>query len=88
MQGQKDAGGLWYHLLKGAFENIGLHHSVVDHALFVWKEHASEMFVAVATDDYLSLVDDHAQFLRLESHMEELFHMTLQEVDTMRFLNI
>jgi hypothetical protein len=37
MQGQKDAGRLWHHLLKGAFENIGLHRSVADHPVFVWK---------------------------------------------------
>jgi hypothetical protein len=88
MQGQKDAGRLWYHLFKGAFENIGLHRSVADHAVFVSKKRESEMFVAVATDDCLCLVDDRAQSLRLNTRMEELFDMTLQEGATVRFLNL
>jgi hypothetical protein len=69
MQGKTDAGRLWYHLLKGAFEKIGLHRSVADHAVSVWKEHESKMFVAVATDDCLCLVYDRAQFLRLKTRM-------------------
>jgi hypothetical protein len=32
IQGHKDAGRFWYHLLKWAFENVGLRHS--DHAVF------------------------------------------------------
>jgi hypothetical protein len=64
IQGQKDTGRLWYHLFKRAFESIGLHRSVADHAVFVWKERESEMFIAVVTDDCLCLVENRAQFLR------------------------
>jgi hypothetical protein len=70
MQGKKDAGHLWYHLLKGAFKNIGLHRSVADHSVFVSKECESDMFVAIATDECLCLVDDCAQFLHLKTRME------------------
>jgi hypothetical protein len=37
MQGQKDAGSQWYHLLKDSLENMGLHHSVAYHVVFTWK---------------------------------------------------
>jgi hypothetical protein len=70
MQGRNDAGRFWSHLLKGAFKNIGIYHSVADHAVFVWKEHESEMFFAVAMDNCSCLVDDRVQFLLIESHME------------------
>jgi hypothetical protein len=74
--------------LKGAFENIILHRSVTDHAIFVRKEHESKIFVAITTNDSLCLVDNCAQFLRLKSRMEELFDMTFQEGATVRFLNL
>jgi hypothetical protein len=77
MQVQKDAGRLWYHLLKRAFEYIGLHRSVADHAVFVLKERESKMFVAIATDDCLCLVNDRAQFIRLKTRMEELFDISV-----------
>jgi hypothetical protein len=79
MQGQKDTDRLLYHLLKGAFDNIGRHCSIAYHAVFVWKEIKSEIFVTIATDDFLCLVDDRAQFIHLETPMEALFDMTLQE---------
>jgi hypothetical protein len=61
---------------------------VADHAVFVWKERESEMFAAIVTDDCVCLVDDRAQFLRLKTRMEELFHMTLHEGVTVRFRNL
>jgi hypothetical protein len=78
MQGENDVGRRWYQLLCGDFRNVGLHCSVAGHTLFIWKEPASEMFPAVATDDYICVVDDRAQCIRLKTCLEELFELTLQ----------
>jgi hypothetical protein len=88
IQGEKDAGRRWYQLLCCAFRNGGLHSSVADHAVFIWKEPASEMFPAVATDYCLCLVDDRYQFIHLKKGLEELFEFTFQEGDTLQFLNL
>jgi hypothetical protein len=88
MQGEKDAGRCWYQLLHGALTNAGLHHSVSDHAVFTWKQDPSEMFITIATDDCLCVCNDRSQFLRLKQCLEELFVLTLQEGNAIRFLNL
>jgi hypothetical protein len=87
-QGHKNTGRQWYHLLKGSLENIGLHHSIADHAVFTWKEPASELFCAIAKDDFLCLCKDHTQFIDFKTRLESIFELTLQEGETLRFLNL
>jgi hypothetical protein len=88
MQGKKDVDHQWYHLLKGSLGNIGLHHSVADHAIFTWKEPISELFCAIAMDDFLCLCDDSSQCIRLKTRLESIFEMTLQEGETLHVLNL
>jgi hypothetical protein len=43
MQGQKDVGCQWYHLIKGSLGNIGLYLSVADHEVFTWNESIADL---------------------------------------------
>jgi hypothetical protein len=67
---------------------VGVHRSVADYAVFIWKEPTYELLCAVATDYCLCLVDDRAQFLRLKTCLEALFVLTPQDGNTLRFLNL
>jgi hypothetical protein len=51
------------------------------------KQPTSELFLALAMDDFPVLCDDRAQFLELKARMEALFEVTLQESALLRFLN-
>jgi hypothetical protein len=65
-----------------------MHWSVADHAVFSWRTKTSELLLACATDDCLCLTDDRAYFVTLKTRLENVFELTLQEGDTLRFLNL
>jgi hypothetical protein len=69
-------------------KHIGLHCSISDHGVFVWKQPSSKLFLALATDDCLVLCDDQSQFLYLKAKMEAIFEVTLKEGAILRFLNL
>jgi hypothetical protein len=56
--------------------------------VFIWKHEASEIFLALATDDCMVLCDDISQFLDPKSKMEAIFEVTLQNGAILRFLNL
>jgi hypothetical protein len=88
-QGQKDAGYYWYTLLMAYIMNtMGLTRYTTDNAVFLWQTPTAELFLALATDDFLVLTDDRKLFLALKSGLEKLFKLTLQESSVLRFLNL
>jgi hypothetical protein len=88
-QGQNDAGYYWYTLLMAYLVNtMGLTRHPTDHAVFLWQTPTAELFLALATDDFLVLTDDRELFLALKSGLEKLFKLTLQEGSVLRFLNL
>jgi hypothetical protein len=89
-QGQKDVDQKFYQLMHKYMKHIGLHRSISDHGVFVWKQPSSELFLALAlaTDDCIVLCDDRVQFLDLKEKMEKMFEVTLQEGAILRFLNV
>jgi hypothetical protein len=88
-QGQKDAGYYWYTLLMAYLVNtMVLTRHPTDHAVFLWQTPTAELFLALATDDFLVLANDREHFLALKSGLEKLFKMTLQEGSVLRFLNL
>jgi hypothetical protein len=88
MQGKKNAGQKFYQLISHYLRHIGLHRSISDHGIFIWKQPISELFLALATDDCIILVDDRAQFLILKTKLKSIFEVTLQEGVNLRFLNL
>jgi hypothetical protein len=76
-QGQKDAGYYWHTLLMAYLVNtMGLTRHPTDHAVFLWQTLTAELFLALATDDFLVLTDDRELFLALKSGLEKLFKLT------------
>jgi hypothetical protein len=67
---------------------MGLHRSISDHGVFIWKQEESELFLALATDDCLIICYHRAQFLDLKRNMEAMSDLTLQEGAILRFLNL
>jgi hypothetical protein len=61
---------------------------VADRAILIWKDPTSELLCHFVMDDCLCLVDDRSHFLHLETHLEALFDMTLQEGNMLPFLNL
>jgi hypothetical protein len=88
MQGKKDARQFFYKLISHYLRHFGLHRSISDHGIFIWKQPTSELFLALATDDFIILVDDHVQFIDLKTKFEAMFEVTLQEGANLRFLNL
>jgi hypothetical protein len=88
-QGQKDAGYFWCTLLMDYLVNtMGLARHHTDHAVFLWQTPTTELFLALATDDFLVLTDNRDLFLALKSGLEKLFKLTSQESSVLRFLNL
>jgi hypothetical protein len=56
---------------------MGLTRHPTDHAVFLWQTPTVELFLALATDDFLVLTDDRELFLALKSGLEKLFKLTL-----------
>jgi hypothetical protein len=67
---------------------MGLTRHPTDHAVFLWQTPTAELFLALATDDFLVLTDDRELFLALKSGLEKLFKLTLQEGSVLSFLNL
>jgi hypothetical protein len=88
MQGQKYVGKKFYQLMYTYMKHIGLKRSISDNGVFVWKQPPSELFRALATEDFLELCDDRAPFLDLKARMKALFEVTLQEGALISFLNL
>jgi hypothetical protein len=88
MQGQKYAGQKFYQLFSRYLRHIGLHRNILDYSIIIWKQPTSALFLALATDDCLILVEDRAQFLDLKTKLEAMFEVTLQEGSNFRFLNL
>jgi hypothetical protein len=88
MEGQKDVGQTFYHLISNYLRHMGLHQSISDHGVFIWKQEVSEFFLALVTDDCLIIFDDRAQLHDLKSKMGEMLDLTLQEGVILRFLNL
>jgi hypothetical protein len=88
VQGQKDAGQKFYQLMYKYICNIGLVRSILDHGVFILKQDESEMFLVLAMDECLVVCDTCQQILDLNSKMEALIEVTLQEGSILRFLNV
>ena len=58
-QGTRDAGNLWYCLMRSILEEYGCIRSTVDHAFFVKAlDNGQYIYVSVATDDLLCSFSD------------------------------
>jgi hypothetical protein len=88
MQGQTYAGQKFYQLISGYVCHIGLHRSISDHSVFIWKQESSDIFLSLATNNCLVICDNHSQFLDLKANMEDMFEVTLQEGAILSFLNL
>jgi hypothetical protein len=69
-------------------EYYGLTRHPTDNAIFLWQTPTAELFLALATDDFLVLTDGRELFLALKSGLEKLFKLNLQEGSVLRFLNL
>jgi hypothetical protein len=67
---------------------MGLHRSISNHGVFIWKKETSKLFLTLAADDCLIICDDWAHLLDLKSKMESMFDLSLQEGAILRFLNL
>jgi hypothetical protein len=88
MQGQKDPVQKFYQLMYKYLRHIGLLRSISNHDVFVWKQEASGLFLALATYALLVLCDDQSQFPAFKSHMEAMLEITRREGAIIRFLNM
>jgi hypothetical protein len=67
---------------------MGLILSDSDHAFFVWKTDPAELFMALATYEFILLTSSRAFFLSLKTGLGKIFELTLQEGYIQCFLNL
>ena len=88
-QGTRDAGNLWYCLMRSILETYGFIRSTVDHAYFVKAiENDQYIYVSVATDDLLCSFHDWKVFVDLKMFFLQYFDLSTQTGAVLRFLGI
>ena len=88
-QGTKDAGNLWYTLIKDIITKYGLVRCTVDHAYFVKQlEDGSFMLVSLATDDLLVSCRTYQIFNDFVLYLQQYFEVTVQDGQVLKFLGL
>ncbi len=88
LQGTRDAGRRWYHLLTGQFLELGMVCSIADHGNFSWNWNHETSFTALETDDLLITSTTCCPFLYLKGELEKLFDLKSSEGSILHFLNL
>jgi hypothetical protein len=88
MQVQKDNGQKIYQLISKYLRYIVLHHSISEHGVFIWKQESSYVFLALDMDDCMVICDGRSKSLDLNTKMEAMFEVRLQQGTILRFLNL
>ena len=88
-QGTRDAGCLFYSLLRKVIESYGFVRSTVDHAYFV-KDLAdgNYLYLSVATDDLLVSFPSYAIFEDLRLYLSQYFELSIQTGGVLKFLGV
>ena len=88
-QGTRDAGALWYALLKGILEKYGFIRCAVDHGFFV-KELLTKEFIylSIATDDLLTSCPNYLVFDDLVAYLRQYFDLSVQAGNVLKFLGL
>ena len=88
-QGTRDAGYLWYCLMRSILEEYGFVRSTVDHAFFVKAlPNGHHIYVSVATDDLLCSFHDWKIFENLKDFLLQYFELSTQTGSVLKFLGI
>ena len=88
-QGTRDAGNLWYCLIRGVLEKFGFIRSTVDHAFFVKAlANNNHIYVSVATDDLLCSFPSWDVFTDFKSYLLQYFELSTQTGSVLKFLGI
>ena len=88
-QGTKDAGNLWYTLIKDIIIKYGMIRSTVDHAYFVKDIGNGEFILAsLATDDLLVSCPNYRIFEDLVQYLKQNFELTVQAGQVLKFLGL
>ena len=88
-QGTRDAGCLWYCLLRSIVEQYGFVRSTVDHAFFVkLLPNGEYMYASLATDDILCSFHSWAIFDDFKNFFLEFFELSTQTGQVLKFLGI
>ena len=88
-QGTKDAGHLWYTLLKNIIIKFGFIRSTVDHAYFV-KSLGDDLYIllSLATDDILISCPSFAILHDFKLYLQQFFELTVQTGQVLKFLGL
>jgi hypothetical protein len=88
IQGTKDAGNRWYHLLKAKLLELGMTTSTLDHGIFIWSWQHHTCLSVLETDDLLMASDDDAPFHHLTTELRKMFDLTCCHDSILKFLNL
>lgn len=88
-QGTRDAGALWYSLLKGILEKYGFIRCAVDHGYFVKHlDHLGYIYLSIATDDLLTSCPTYQIFDDLVAYLSQFFDLSVQAGNVLKFLGL
>lgn len=88
IQGTKQAGRLWWDLLKSILINkLEMTEGNPDKGTFVWRKDKEIMLICVETDDLLISYSSFRLVQLLENELKKLFKYTKEEGTVLKFLN-
>lgn len=99
IQGTKDAGKLWYDLIRLVFEDLGMIRSTCDHGIFTWNYKGDDTLatnqtinhkaiICLATDDILIFTNNIICYQRIRMSFDPLFDYSYQQGPLLKFLNM
>ena len=88
-QGTRDAGCLFYSLLRKIVESYGFVRSTVDHAYFVKAlNNGHFMYLSIATDDLLVSFPTYNVFEDFKQYLSKFFELSIQSGGVLKFLGV
>jgi hypothetical protein len=88
IQGTKDSGNRWYHLLKSKLQDLGMTTSTLDHGVFVWFWKQHTCLSVLETDDLLTASDTDEPFHYLTTELRKMSDLTCCQGSVLKFLNL
>ena len=99
LQGTKDAGKLWYDLIRLVLEYLKMIRSTSDHGVFTWNYTGDYTLVpkssvnyhailCLTTDDILIYTDNIICYQRIRLAFDPIFDYSFQDNQVLKFLNI
>jgi hypothetical protein len=88
IQGTKDAGNHWYHLLKSKLQDLGMTTSALDHGVFVWFWKQHTCLSILETDNRLMASDTDEPFHHLTTGLRKMFDLSCCQGSVLKFLNL